>query len=385
MMMRLLLPQSNQSKHVILDTVLRGLYNRYLERVPQVTTIVDHLVSKLSSQPQAAPSLSTTVTSNDDTTGDVNMMKMMTIENDHIAVRSLFIPNDDDDDDDAIMIQDNDTTTPPFLMGIAGLEYYFLKHCGYTKRDNYQFVEKKLNAHWYAPPDPTYPRIFISELKVPELSEPAQSILRKCRHRHRVPEQQKEERQSLWAYLLSQQQPGNENESLYSYQQQIAIGNAIVQELQAPLFDPQDVTYAHYEQLQRESEYAAWVYGMNSHDMNHWTLAVHTLPPPYNDLNVINNMVSNQLHMALNQPDGPIQTSPDGLLRQSSTRAALMPVTFADRLPQMMIPGSYVEFAERQVLPEFRHVSPSHRTRQHYRDGFETSNAAVIFDSTTLS
>src|SRR5450756_1367582 len=69
------------------------------------------------------------------------------IENDHIAFRTLGV-------------------TP---LGIASLEKVFL-HYGYERRDRYDFPAKKVTAHWYAPPEPSFPRIFISELRVHELS-----------------------------------------------------------------------------------------------------------------------------------------------------------------------------------------------------------------------
>ena len=76
------------------------------------------------------------------------------IENDHIAFRTLAVP----------------------YLGIASLEKIFL-HYGYEKKDYYYFAEKKLDAYWYAPPEPHYPRIFISELRVNELSKQAQKII----------------------------------------------------------------------------------------------------------------------------------------------------------------------------------------------------------------
>ena len=77
------------------------------------------------------------------------------IENDHIAFRTLGVPP----------------------LGIASLERVFL-HYGYERRDRYDFPAKKVNAHGYAPPAPQFPRIFISELRVQELSPEAQSIVR---------------------------------------------------------------------------------------------------------------------------------------------------------------------------------------------------------------
>ena len=48
------------------------------------------------------------------------------------------------------------------------------------------------------------------------------------------------------------------------------------------------------------------------------------------------------------------------------------------------ISGSYVEFAERRVRPEFAHLPPEAITRQHRREGFEAGNADKIFESTYM-
>ena len=49
------------------------------------------------------------------------------------------------------------------------------------------------------------------------------------------------------------------------------------------------------------------------------------------------------------------------------------------------IAGSYVEFAERSVLPQFKGIDKSSLTSEHRRDGFETGNADKIFESTFSS
>jgi hypothetical protein len=47
-----------------------------------------------------------------------------------------------------------------------------------------------------------------------------------------------------------------------------------------------------------------------------------------------------------------------------------------------VIPGSYVEFAERRVLPQFAHLPEHQIERNHRREGFEAANADKIFEST---
>jgi len=50
-----------------------------------------------------------------------------------------------------------------------------------------------------------------------------------------------------------------------------------------------------------------------------------------------------------------IAVSQDGLLFQVSSISERLPVTFADGVTET-IPASYIEFTQRQVLPEFKDV-----------------------------
>lgn len=50
-----------------------------------------------------------------------------------------------------------------------------------------------------------------------------------------------------------------------------------------------------------------------------------------------------------------LQTSPDGFLLQSATVAERVPVSFSDG-SNALLPGAYIEFAERMVLPQFQHL-----------------------------
>ena len=115
----------------ILEAVLNGLMTRYQERVPDVQAIINKMVQN-----------GLIASANE-------------IQNDHIAFRTMGVEN----------------------LGIASLEKIFL-HLGYKKRDFYLFPAKKLTAYWYAPPLPHFPRIFISQLMVEQLSEKNNAIIR---------------------------------------------------------------------------------------------------------------------------------------------------------------------------------------------------------------
>ena len=120
----------NFSDNKPLNSILNGLIRPYAQRVPDVKT----------------------VTSSMKELGLIS--KQEDIVNDHIAFRTLGVPN----------------------LGISSFERIFLHH-GYTKQDHYFFSQKKLDAYWYKPPHDSYPRVFISELKVESLSKKVQQII----------------------------------------------------------------------------------------------------------------------------------------------------------------------------------------------------------------
>lgn len=293
----------NFDQHTPLDVFLNMLFSRYQDKVPAVKKITNAMIAK----------------------GMVNSQQQ--IVNDHVAFRTLGVPN----------------------LGIQSFEKIFLHH-GYIKRDYYYFEGKKLNAYWYAPPSEQYPRIFMSELIVDELSEKAQQIIRQYT-------------QAITADPV-------DNLDLNNGRQ---IGEFFHQALW-PLPTKQD-----YTDLLAESEYAAWVI-YNRYYLNHYTISVHALKDGYNTLTAFDDFVEG-LGIKLNTAGGKIKISEDGLLMQSSTVAEMQEATFAGG-DTLSIAGSYVEFAERLVLPQFKHLPTNEITARHRRDGFETTNADKIFEST---
>ncbi|SMD03105.1 DUF1338 domain-containing protein [Pedobacter nyackensis] len=295
----------NFDKEKPLDIFLNMLFERYAQQVPAVRMITSALISS----------------------GVIDGQQ--DIVNDHIAFRTLGVPH----------------------LGIASFEKIFL-HQGYKKMDYYHFEAKKLNAYWYAPPSPEYPRIFMSELIVDDLSEKAQEII----HRY----------------------TNNINQDpvdALDLDNGLQIGEFFHQPLW-PLPAIED-----YRNLLEESEYAAWVI-YNRYYLNHYTISVHDLKTGYNTLEDFNCFVES-LELKLNSSGGIIKVSPDGLLRQSSTVAEMKEAIFIEA-ETMPIAGSYVEFSERLVLPEFKHLPPAEIKKEHRREGFETNNADKIFESTYI-
>ena len=289
-----------------IDVVLDGLMRRYMERVPDVQRVLDVMVNE----------------------GIIHTPSE--IENDHIAFRSLGIPH----------------------LGIASLEKIFLS-LGYTKRDYYFFPEKKLDAFWYAPPEERYPRIFLSQLRVQDLSPVAQEIIAK-----NTREIQADPVDAL----------------------DLSDGLALDTFLHSSLWPLPMI--ADYEMLSAESEYAAWVI-YNRYYLNHFTISVHNLPEGYNTITSFNDFLERH-GFVLNSAGGKIKQSPDGLLLQSATVAGKIEASFAggEKKP---IAGSYVEFAERKVLPAYAGLPAASLGRQHRREGFEARNADKIFESTYRS
>jgi hypothetical protein len=287
----------------VLSAILEGLMRRYRERVPDVGEIVAAMI-----EAGIVPSADA-------------------IENDHIAFRTLGVPH----------------------LGIASLERIFL-HCGYERRDAFSFAEKKLDAYWYHPPANHFPRIFISELRVDDLSPEAQHIV------------------------------ASYTDSVTS-DPTLAIdlndGEAVDALLHCPLW--RLPTFSDYARLRDESEYAAWTI-YNRYYLNHFTISVHNLPGALASLARFDDFLLMR-GFKLNDAGGTIKQSPDGLLLQSSTVAQIVDAPFADG-DTHPIAGSYIEFAERRLLPRFAHLDATAIRREHRRDGFESANADRIFEST---
>lgn len=286
-----------------LEIIMGGLMSRYTERVPDVKKITDAMLEK----------------------GIIG--NVAEIENDHVAFRTMGVPQ----------------------LGIKSFEKIFL-HYGYEKREYFYFEGKRLNAYWFAPPEPKFPRIFVSELIVDELSVETQQIIKKYT-----------------------------NEVVKDPVDSIDLNDPIAVDtfLHTPLWSTP--TLEDYQALAKESEYASWVI-FNRYYLNHYTISVHNLKEGYNTVALFNKFLESK-GIKLNDAGGKIKESPDGGLLQSSTVAQLIDAEFQFN-KKYIISGSYVEFAERRLLPQFKHLRPEEIKREHLRDGFETGNADKIFEST---
>ncbi|CAN1187670.1 hypothetical protein LINPERPRIM_LOCUS31972 [Linum perenne] len=239
--------------------------------------------------------------------------------------------------------------------GIDSMASLFLDN-GYKQMEELRFPAKKLKALWFSPPSVAVPanggsrihgplpRVFISELLVDQMSPQAQEIIRK---------------------YIEISGNGYKHAALAS-----ALGALTWNK---PL-------HSEFQQLARESEYAAWTL-VNGYSLNHVTISAHQLKSHLREINSLNKFIEEN-GFRLNSEGGVLKVSPDGLLQQSSTVADSMPFQFADGAVEP-IPCSYIEFAERLVLPQYKNLPNEEVKEFHRRDGFEVGNADKIFESTS--
>lgn len=240
---------------------------------------------------------------------DLFLEKEKQVQNDHIAFRTFNLPS----------------------INITALAEVFLQH-GYTPGGTYDFPQKKLLAQHFEHSNPSYPKIFISELITEKFSPYLQNIA-------------KEIISKIPNTLL------NDKITLLS------SGTA---------WEP--LSYVTYNRLLEESEYAAWLYAFGFR-ANHFTINVNTLKH-FDGIAAINTFLKKH-KVALNTAGGEIKGSPEELLEQSSTLAFPMSVQFSEG--QYEIPLAYYEFA-------YRHPQPDGRLYT----GFVATSADKIFESTDV-
>lgn len=229
------------------------------------------------------------------------------ISNDHIALRTFNHPR----------------------VGLDVLAKPFLES-GYEYKGDYQFIEKKLYAKHYEHTDHTKPKIFISELKLEEFSPNLRSTIEN---------------------LIEQIPQGAE--AVFDF---ISGGR------------PWKVDTKTYNELLKESDYAAWVAAFG-YRPNHFTVFINELKK-YSDIRVLNEFLKSQ-GFKLNSSGGEVKGSQEVLLEQSSTLANNVDVKFEDGT--LNIPACYYEFAKRYPTKEGK-----------LYQGFVAASADKIFESTKV-
>lgn len=229
------------------------------------------------------------------------------VVNDHVAFRTFNDPR----------------------VNIEVLSRLFLD-AGYVPKGDYVFEAKKLKArHYELPGHPEAARVFISELLLEEFSEDLQNTIRTA---------------------------------LDSVAEDVLSSPELI--FQGRLFDP--VSYAVYEKLRQESEYAAWLY-VYGYRANHFTVSINYLKN-FEGIEAVNSYLKSQ-GFELNSSGGEIKGNPEQLLEQSSTLADRVELDFADG--KHVIPSCYYEFARRYEDSQGRLFN-----------GFVAGSADKIFEST---
>lgn len=212
-------------------------------------------------------------------------------------------------------------------MNLEKLAAHFLA-LGYEEKGDYDFKAKKLSAKHFEHPDTKQPKVFISELRVEELSEQAQGIIHK----------------------LVEHMPDDAVEK----------SNFLYSGTHWP------VSQADYATLLEESEYAAWTAAWG-YRANHFTVSVNHLKQ-FDTLEAVNQTLKDA-GFVLNTSGGEIKGGEEVCLAQSSTLADTAEVEFSDG--NKSIPSCFYEFAQRYNMSN----------GEQYQ-GFVAASADKIFEST---
>ena len=237
-------------------------------------------------------------------------------------VRSLLETRGDTWINDHIAFRTYDNS----VINLQALEPHILNF-GYERFAPYAFEDKKIRAYGYLHPEPTRPRIFLSELETAKLSDTTQEAI---------------------ATLTAQIDPDCVKDPL--------VLNA------GPLWKLP--TREVYEALLNESEYAGWV-AVNGLCANHFTVSVNHLSS-FVSLEELLEYLQGE-GFVMNTAGGLIKGTPDVLLEQGSTIADRQIVTLAGG-EETEITTCYVEFAR----------------RYHGFNGFVPASADKIFESTDI-
>lgn len=231
------------------------------------------------------------------------------IQNDHIAFRTFNDPR----------------------MDIGVLARIFIRN-GYIEKGEYTFKDKHLFAkHYEHSSDSEAPRVFISQLVIEDFSTYLQNTIKKAIN--------------------------SVNDEIYKSGDLIFAGS---------LF--KNPSFEIYNKLREESEYAAWLYVFGFR-ANHFTISINALKK-YDTIEKVNEFVKTNGFL-LNSSGGEIKGTKEELLRQSSTMADKVKISFSEG--EYEIPSCYYEFAQRYKDKSGKLYS-----------GFIAKSADKIFESTNF-
>jgi len=227
------------------------------------------------------------------------------VQNDHIALRTFNHPR-----------LNIDVMARPFI------------ESGYKYIGDYHFPEKKLYAKHYEHPDNNLPKIFISELKLEEMSSSTKVIINR---------------------LVDQIPVGKELEFDF-----VSCGR------------PWNLSIKEYDELRKESDYASWLAAFG-YRPNHFTVLINSLKN-FSDIRLLNEYLKTQ-GFKLNSSGEEVKGSQEVYLEQSSILANNIEVSFQDG--KLIIPACFYEFAKRYPMADGK-----------LYQGFVAASADKIFEST---
>ena len=238
--------------------------------------------------------------------------------------------------------------------GIASISRPF-EALGYRAAAAYEFPDKALTSLHFAPPSENLPKLFISELRVWELSPKARKIV--LRSAEKAAPGLSDEELALLSDLPKQ--PAKTRVKLMR-----RWAAQFARRWPAP-------KAADAVALERESQFGAWVL-LHGHSVNHFTAAVHSHATP--EFDTIDKTIA-ALKAAGVPMKAEIEGEPGSKLRQSSTQAVVIPVemTVGARVVKRPWTYAYFELAERPLIDGKRY------------EGFLGGQATNLFEMTRRS
>lgn len=249
------------------------------------------------------------------------------------------------------------------LTGIASIARIF-ETLGYRAAACYNFDDKHLTAIHYEHPNREFPKLFISELRVWELSNSAQLIITRAVAQHR---------ESIATSALARLSSLS-NERLDSRSEAEVLAGVVGEFHTLPWPAPEK---SDVEALNAESQYAAWVL-VHGYNVNHFTSLINSHGVA--ELDDIEKTAD-----ALRAAGVPMKAEIEGArgskLRQTATEAAVIDVAVCAGGQQTTIPWTYAYFE----LAERGEVFDPETGERHRFEGFLGPQATQLFEMTRRS
>lgn len=243
------------------------------------------------------------------------------------------------------------------MTGLSSLSRVF-EALDYRPAGVYDFPDKHLNAIHYQHPHPEFPKLFISELKTWELSDVSRGVIEDALSSHRA---------AVASGTLRSLATLDENSS----DQSALLDELVAQVESLPWEVP---SRGAVEELNRESQYAAWVL-VHGYNVNHFTSLVNSHGA--DSLSSLERTID-ALAAAGVPMKAEIEGEPDSKLRQSATEAVKIDVEVIDQgqVKTMAWTYAYFELAERNPV-----IDPSSGEPVRF-EGFLGPQATNLFEMT---